>query len=138
MSDTKETKSHELVDGVNKEEEGGEEDVERENWSGKLDFFLSALSYSGYFRAFLLLNLLFSINLILLKKYVSSRFGSGVAFSVFMLQKRRRCFPRSVLFVSSTRRHSDRVHGAFSWTVYLGNLRISINFRFHVIFLSSI
>ena len=31
-----------------KDGEGAEEgDVERESWSGKLDFFLSALSYSG-------------------------------------------------------------------------------------------
>lgn len=62
MSDTKQTKSDEIVDGGNKEG-GGEEDVERENWSGKLDFFLSALSYSGYSED-IFLNLFFFFQLI--------------------------------------------------------------------------
>lgn len=46
----------EVVKEINVDSEESE-DVERENWSGKLDFFLSALSYSGQIFSNNILNL---------------------------------------------------------------------------------
>lgn len=49
----------------------------------------------------------------------SSRFGSGVAISVFVLQKRRRCVSHTVSHFPSRSRHSAHVHGVVHRTVHV-------------------